>query len=43
MKKYENYWKKEIGFCEQIVEEINKVRHSPCEYIPYIEEYIKSC
>lgn len=37
---YKICWKKNADFCDQIIKEINTVRHKPCAFAPYLQEYI---
>ena len=37
---YKICWKQHSDFCEQIIKEINTVRHKPCAFAPYIQQYI---
>lgn len=37
---YKICWKKNADFCDQIIQEINTVRHKPCAFAPYLQEYI---
>lgn len=37
---YKNSWKKHSAFCDEIIQEINRVRQNPCSYAPYLQQYI---
>lgn len=37
---YKICWKKNADFCDQIIEEINTVRHKPCAFAPDLQQYI---
>lgn len=37
---YKICWKQNADFCQQIIDEINTVRHKPCAFAPDLQQYI---
>lgn len=37
---YQICWKKHVEYCNEVIEELNKMRQKPMKYAPYIQNFI---